>query len=37
VTLGPPIAPGGEDWREIVRLRDQARAEISRGAGERAA
>ena len=33
VAIGAPIAPRERDWREIVRLRDAARAEISRGAG----
>ncbi|MGH7392396.1 MAG: 1-acyl-sn-glycerol-3-phosphate acyltransferase, partial [Candidatus Rokuibacteriota bacterium] len=37
VTIGAPIRPGREDWREIVRLRDLARAKITHGAGERAA
>jgi 1-acyl-sn-glycerol-3-phosphate acyltransferase len=32
VTLGSPVAPRESDWREIVRLRDAVRAEISRGA-----
>jgi 1-acyl-sn-glycerol-3-phosphate acyltransferase len=32
VAIGAPIAPRERDWREIVRLRDAARAEISRGA-----
>jgi 1-acyl-sn-glycerol-3-phosphate acyltransferase len=35
VTLGAPITPHGSDWREIVRLRDAIRAEISRGIGEK--
>ncbi|HEU4367514.1 MAG TPA: AMP-binding protein [Methylomirabilota bacterium] len=30
VTLGTAISPRGPDWREIVRLRDATRAEISR-------
>jgi 1-acyl-sn-glycerol-3-phosphate acyltransferase len=37
VTIGAPIAPRERDWREIVRLRDAARAVIGRGVGERAA
>jgi fatty-acyl-CoA synthase len=32
VTLGAPIRPRGPAWREIVRLRDAARVEISRAA-----
>jgi hypothetical protein len=34
VTLGAPLAPRRSDWREIVRLRDAVRAEISRRMGE---
>src|SRR5579875_755035 len=37
VTYGPLILPNGaagDDWREIVRLRDETRAIIARGAGE---
>ena len=37
VTIGTPIVPRQSDWREIVRLRDTTRAEISHGVGERAA
>jgi 1-acyl-sn-glycerol-3-phosphate acyltransferase len=37
VAIGAPLAPRRSDWREIVRLRDAARAEISRGVGELAA
>jgi len=37
VSFAAPIAPEQGHWRDIVRLRDRARAEISRGAGERAA
>ena len=37
VAVGLPIRPQRSDWREIVRLRDAVRAEISRGAEERAA
>ena len=29
VTIGEPLRPEGTDWREIVRLRDEARAFIS--------
>ena len=28
VTFGQPLAPEGNDWREIVRLRDAARTAI---------
>jgi len=37
VTLGPLLAPdpaAGDDWREIVRLRDQTREVIARNSGE---
>ncbi|MFY9222883.1 MAG: lysophospholipid acyltransferase family protein, partial [Blastocatellia bacterium] len=34
VVIGKPISPEGTDWREIVRLRDLAKAEIIRHAGE---
>jgi hypothetical protein len=34
VTIGKPIHPEGKDWRQIVRLRDLAKAEIVRHAGE---
>jgi 1-acyl-sn-glycerol-3-phosphate acyltransferase len=37
VAIGAPLVPAGAGWREMVRLRDLARAEISRGTGERAA
>jgi 1-acyl-sn-glycerol-3-phosphate acyltransferase len=37
VTVGAPIRPGPRDWREMVRLRDAARAEIGRGVGSLAA
>ena len=37
ITIGAPIAPRQRDWREMVRLRDAARAEIDRGIGEQAA
>jgi len=36
VTVGAPILPKGTDWREIVRLRDAAHAEIARGVRESA-
>lgn len=36
VTIGEPILPGGNDWRDIVRLRDLSREEISRHCGEHA-
>jgi fatty-acyl-CoA synthase len=37
VTYGPLLVPNraaGDDWREIVRLRDETREIIARGAGE---
>jgi 1-acyl-sn-glycerol-3-phosphate acyltransferase len=34
VTIGAPITPEKRDWREMVRIRDRARAEIARAAGE---
>jgi hypothetical protein len=37
VTLGPLVAPdpsAGEDWHEIVRLRDRTREIIAQHAGE---
>jgi 1-acyl-sn-glycerol-3-phosphate acyltransferase len=34
VTVGPPLRPGAEGWREMARLRDLARTEIARGASE---
>ena len=34
-TLGAPIAPDGEDWNAVLRLRDRARAEILQHCGER--
>jgi fatty-acyl-CoA synthase len=37
VTFGPAVAPdpaAGDDWREIVRLRDKTREIIARNAGE---
>jgi fatty-acyl-CoA synthase len=37
LTYGPLVAPrtaAGDDWREIVRLRDETREIIARGAGE---
>jgi 1-acyl-sn-glycerol-3-phosphate acyltransferase len=34
VTIGPPITPQGSGWEELVRLRDLARREIARLAGE---
>jgi 1-acyl-sn-glycerol-3-phosphate acyltransferase len=33
ITIGPPIAPRQSDWREIVRLRDTTRAEITHRLG----
>jgi len=37
VTFGPLVTPNraaGDDWREIVRLRDETREIIGRNAGE---
>lgn len=34
VTFGPPLHAVGTDWQEIVRLRDEARAFISKHCGE---
>jgi 1-acyl-sn-glycerol-3-phosphate acyltransferase len=34
VTIGSPIVPAKDDWREMVRIRDLARAEVARAAGE---
>lgn len=37
VTFGPPVTPdpaAGDDWREIVRLRDETREIIARNSGE---
>jgi len=34
VTMGPPLAPDGEGWPAMVRLRDRTRAEIARRTGE---
>ena len=34
VTFGPPLQAVGTDWQEIVRLRDKARAFISKHCGE---
>jgi fatty-acyl-CoA synthase len=34
IAIGPPIRPEGNDWREMVRLRDLTRAEIARLADE---
>jgi 1-acyl-sn-glycerol-3-phosphate acyltransferase len=34
VTIGAPLAPDGQGWPAIVRLRDRTRAEIARGTGE---
>jgi hypothetical protein len=35
VTIGCPITPEKSDWREMVRIRDLARAEIARAASDR--
>ena len=34
VTIGSPLVPEAQNWPEMVRLRDLARAAIARGAGE---
>lgn len=34
VTIGRPLWPQAAGWREIVRLRNAARDEISRGCGD---
>jgi fatty-acyl-CoA synthase len=34
LTFLPPIEPEGNDWKEIVRLRDSVRAAIAGPAGE---
>jgi fatty-acyl-CoA synthase len=34
VTVGAPLHPRGEGWREMARLRDLARAEIARASSE---
>ena len=37
VTFGPLVRPdpnAGDDWREIVRLRDETRETIARNVGE---
>jgi 1-acyl-sn-glycerol-3-phosphate acyltransferase len=35
IVIGEPLVPGADEWREMVRLRDLARSEIARLAGER--
>ena len=35
VAIGAPVKPEGPGWQEMVRLRDQVRAEICRRSGER--
>ena len=35
VAVSPPLRPHGSGWTDIVRLRDEARAEIARRSGER--
>jgi fatty-acyl-CoA synthase len=35
VTIGCPITPEKSDWREMVRIRDLARAEVARAASDR--
>jgi 1-acyl-sn-glycerol-3-phosphate acyltransferase len=37
VTIAPPVAPAGDGWREIVRLRDQVRSAIAAVLGEETA
>jgi 1-acyl-sn-glycerol-3-phosphate acyltransferase len=34
VSVSAPIVPAAQGWPEMVRLRDLARADIARGAGE---
>ena len=34
VTISPPLVPSGDNWQEIVRLRDTARAVIEQTARE---
>ncbi|HIE66231.1 MAG: AMP-binding protein [Nitrospira sp.] len=34
VIIGKPILPSGKDWRDIVRIRDLCREEISRHCGD---
>ncbi|MBV8029978.1 MAG: AMP-binding protein [Betaproteobacteria bacterium] len=34
LTIGAPIAPPGDDWAAVLRLRDSARAEILKHCGE---
>ena len=34
VIVGAPLVPAGQEWQEMVRLRDEARAIIARGCGE---
>jgi 1-acyl-sn-glycerol-3-phosphate acyltransferase len=34
VTIGAPLVPTGKGWQEMVRLRDETRSTIARGAGE---
>jgi 1-acyl-sn-glycerol-3-phosphate acyltransferase len=34
ITIGPPIAPRGDDWRAIVTLRDEVAAAIAARCGE---
>jgi 1-acyl-sn-glycerol-3-phosphate acyltransferase len=34
VTVGAPLHPVGDGWREIARVRDLARAEIARASSE---
>ena len=35
VSIGRPLTPAGEDWKEAVRLRDEARAFVLQHCGER--
>jgi 1-acyl-sn-glycerol-3-phosphate acyltransferase len=35
VAVSPPFRPRGSEWADIVRLRDETRAEIARRSGER--
>jgi acyl carrier protein len=33
-SFGPPVAPDGDDWNAVLRLRDRTRAEILKHCGE---
>jgi hypothetical protein len=34
VNIAAPVQPAGSDWNAVVRLRDEARAEILKRSGE---